>query len=133
MTDINTLQNTLDEIDQNRMSRKHTALNEYVQKQFPVLPKQTLISLQKVLEILHSQLNKDPNNLNLQNFINSLNDKIVNEDYAKEGSEDMAYYLAYQEHVKSFVWPTPEELEVRAIEDLLLRNLHTAYIQNSNP
>jgi len=132
MTDINTIQNKLNEIDQNRMLRKHSALNEYVQKQFPVAPKQTLVSLQKSIQILHTQLSNDPNNINLQNFINSLNDKIVKEDYAKEGSEDMAYYLAYKEHIKAFVWPTAEELEVRAIEDLLLQNLHNVYLQDSN-
>lgn len=129
---ITALKNKQMEIFNARSQRQGEALKSYVQATYPTLPKPKLSALQAIVATLEKQLELSPDNTNLANYLQLQKDKITNGDFAQPGTADMEYHDAYHEYVKSFVWPNAEELEVQAVEDLVLKSLQDSFNENHN-
>jgi hypothetical protein len=131
MTNLNEIENQNLEILNARTKRQAEAFKNYMEQSFPTLPKKTLASLQKAIQIYETRVASDPSNNDLQAFLQALKDQVTNGDYSKEGSDDMAYHDAYNAHARNFVWPTQDELEIRSVEDLVITTSVQTYTQNS--
>lgn len=128
----NQLQEKHKEIINARAARQAAALKTYVESSYPNLPKSKLENLQFIINLYEKKLENEPDNVPLKDYVQSLKDKVANEDYLKPNTPDMEYHDAYHAHVQSFVWPSQEELEVRAVEDLVLTNLQESFNANNN-
>jgi hypothetical protein len=53
----------------------------------------------------------------LDNYINRVQQKIDNNEYLTEDNPDYALKMAYEQTKKDFVWPTQEELDIREQEE----------------
>lgn len=122
--------NTLDEyiakhrqILNERAKRMGTALSFYMAQTYPNNPKSSLESLEKIKTVLEKKFLNNPNDEKVIQLLADVNDKITNEDYLKPDTPDMEYATAFKNHMDSFVWPTQEELDIQAAEELELLNL----------
>lgn len=111
------------EINKNRNLRKSQALRAYIDNQFPVAPKQSLETLNFTKTLLENHFLKNPDDEKITDALANIISKINNEDYLKPDTPDMDYYNEYTAHINAFQWPTTDEIQLQADEDLELETL----------
>lgn len=105
----------------NRINRKKEALENYLSSGFSNKPMQSLVELQKQLNLFQNILTSSQEKTEAEIYqinlaIQSIQNKLDNNEYYVEGSPEHQYRIDYDNAVASFVWPTQEELEIRNTE-----------------
>lgn len=123
--------NAYGQVKLNRINRKKEALENYLSANFSNKPMQSLGELQKQLQLFQKILttNQEKTEAEINQIslaIESIQNKIYNNEYYTEGSPEHQYRLDYNNAVTNFVWPNEAELEIQKTENDELLSLLNA-------
>ena len=104
-----------------RLKRKADSLSEYMSGKNSPLP--TLEELQENLNFYTEMQNNPSCSQDFNSLIQETQNKIDNNEYCIEGSEEMAYRQEYFAFRDQFMWPTSEESVLREQETAMLKSL----------
>jgi hypothetical protein len=106
------------EYEKNRQLRKNKALNDQL---LPLNYRNLIFTLDELNELKNNLIQAKtmlPRSIDeLDNRINSVQQKIDNNEYLTEDNPDYALKMAYEQAKKDFVWPTQEEIDIRDQEE----------------